>query len=76
MAREVLGAAGAAPGEGGTLRLFLQANEFKPENLAGSVSRVFLGVSLDAAQDGVSSDADISGAGTVRVLVVTAREDI
>ena len=43
MVREVLGA-------GGTLRLFLQANEFKPENLAGSVSRVFLGVSLECAQ--------------------------
>jgi hypothetical protein len=54
MAREVLGAEGAAPGEqrrgGGTLRLFLQTNEFKPENLAGSVSRVFLGVSLECAQ--------------------------
>jgi acetate kinase len=36
----------------------------------------FLGVSLDPAQDGVSSDADISGPGPVRVLVVTAREDI
>ena len=36
----------------------------------------FLGVSLDKAQDGVSSDADISGPGPVRVLVVTAREDI
>jgi hypothetical protein len=54
MAREVLGAAGAGPEErrrgGGTLRLFLQANEFKPENLAASVSRVFLGVSLECAQ--------------------------
>jgi hypothetical protein len=53
MVREVLGATGAAPEErrgGGTLRLFLQANEFKPENLAGSVSRVFLGVSLECAQ--------------------------
>jgi acetate kinase len=36
----------------------------------------FLGVSLDPAQDGVSSDADISGDGQVRVLVVTAREDV
>ncbi len=36
----------------------------------------FLGVSLDPAQDSVSSDADISGSGPVRVLVVTAREDI
>lgn len=36
----------------------------------------FLGVSLDPAQDDVSSDADISGPGPVRVLVVTAREDV
>jgi acetate kinase len=36
----------------------------------------FLGVSLDPAQDSVTTDADISGAGPVRVLVVTAREDI
>jgi hypothetical protein len=54
MAREVLGTAGTGPEQrrrgGGTLRLFLQANEFKPENLAGSVSRVFLGVSLECAQ--------------------------
>jgi acetate kinase len=36
----------------------------------------FLGVSLDRAQDRVTSDADISGPGPVHVLVVTAREDI
>ena len=36
----------------------------------------FLGISLDATQEGVSTDADISGPGPVRVLVVTAREDI
>ena len=36
----------------------------------------FLGVSLDPAQDEVSTDADISGTGPVRVLVVNAREDI
>jgi acetate kinase len=36
----------------------------------------FLGVSLDPAQDSVSSDADITGSGPVRVLVITAREDI
>jgi len=36
----------------------------------------FLGVSVDPAQDSVSADADISGSGPVRVLVVTAREDI
>ena len=48
MAREVLGA--ARDDRGATLRLFLQANEFKPENLAASVSRLFLGVSLECAQ--------------------------
>lgn len=36
----------------------------------------FLGISLDPAQDAVSSDTDISGPGPVRVLVVNAREDI
>ena len=36
----------------------------------------FLGVSLDPAQDSVSTDADISGPGPVRVLVINAREDI
>ena len=36
----------------------------------------FLGISLDATQEGVSTDADISGPGPVRVLVVSAREDI
>jgi acetate kinase len=43
---------------------------------AAAASLTFLGVSLDPAQDGVSSDADISGSGPVRVLVVTAREDL
>ncbi len=60
MAREVLGAPlpslpprvgeGEGGGRGAALRLFLQANEFKPENLAASVSRRFLGVSLECAQ--------------------------
>jgi acetate kinase len=36
----------------------------------------FLGVSLDPAQDSVHTDGDISGPGPVRVLVITAREDI
>lgn len=49
MAREVLGAS-RDDRRGATLRLFLQANEFKPENLAASVSRLFLGVSLECAQ--------------------------
>ncbi len=30
--------------------LFLQANEFKPENLAGSTARIFLGVNIECAQ--------------------------
>jgi len=49
MAREVLGAP-EDDRRGAALRLFLQANEFKPENLAASVSRLFLGVSLECAQ--------------------------
>lgn len=32
------------------LRAYFQANEFKPENLAGSASRLFLGVKLECAQ--------------------------
>ncbi len=36
----------------------------------------FLGVSVGPAQDEVTADADISGPGPVRVLVVTAREDV
>jgi acetate kinase len=43
---------------------------------AAAAGLTFLGVSLDPAQDGVNSDADISGSGPVRVLVVTAREDV
>jgi hypothetical protein len=31
-------------------QIFLQANEFKPENLAASASRLFLGVKLECAQ--------------------------
>ncbi len=30
--------------------LFLQANEFKPANLAGSTARIFLGVNIECAQ--------------------------
>jgi acetate kinase len=51
--------------------------EHSPRVRAAAVDGLeFLGVSLRSGQDGVSSDADISGAGPVRVLVVTAREDI
>jgi acetate kinase len=51
--------------------------EHSPRVRAAAVAGLeFLGVSLDPAQDGVTSDADISGPGPVRALVVTAREDI
>jgi hypothetical protein len=36
--------------EDGSVAVFYQANEFKPENLAGSTSRLFLGVKLECAQ--------------------------
>jgi acetate kinase len=47
-----------------------------PVRAAAAAGLGFLGVSLDAGQDGVTSDADISGSGPVRVLVLTAREDV
>jgi acetate kinase len=51
--------------------------ENSPRVRAAAVAGLeFLGVSIDPAQDGVTSDADISGPGRARVLVVTAREDI
>jgi hypothetical protein len=43
----------ANPGIGpidGTASAFYQANEFRPENLAGSTARLFLGVKLECAQ--------------------------
>ena len=43
---------------------------------AAATGLEFLGVSLDAARNSASRDADISGPGPVRVVVVTAREDI
>jgi len=51
--------------------------EHSPRVRAAAVAGLeFLGVGLDPAQADVTSDADISGSGPVRVLVVTAREDI
>ncbi len=38
------------PGGNGSPLAFVQANEFKPENLAGATSRTFLGVRLECAQ--------------------------
>jgi hypothetical protein len=37
-------------GADGSAGVFFQANEFKPENLAGSTARLFLGVKLECAQ--------------------------
>jgi hypothetical protein len=34
----------------GSAGVFYQANEFRPENLAGSIARLFLGVKLECAQ--------------------------
>jgi hypothetical protein len=39
-----------APGGPGSSAVFFQANESKAENLAGSTSRLFLGVNLECAQ--------------------------
>jgi hypothetical protein len=57
MVREILMAptpfgGGPAPANRGGLdpSAFYQANEFKPENLAASTSRIFLGVRLECAQ--------------------------
>ena len=36
----------------------------------------FLGITIDQARNEATADADISGPGRVRVLVITAREDI
>ena len=41
----------ASPGDnGGSPSVFYQVNEFKPENLAASASRLFLGIKLECAQ--------------------------
>jgi acetate kinase len=51
--------------------------EHSPRVRAAAVAGLdFLGVSVEETQDEVTSDADISGPGQVRVLVVTAREDL
>jgi hypothetical protein len=41
---------GSVQGQFAPFAMFLQANEFKPENLAASTSRLFLGVKLECAQ--------------------------
>jgi acetate kinase len=51
--------------------------ENSPRVRAAAVAGLeFLGVSVDPGQGGVTSDADISGPGRGRVLVITAREDV
>ncbi|HKB41309.1 MAG TPA: DUF1553 domain-containing protein [Gemmataceae bacterium] len=52
LVRELLtqpGNQGVGPGQG-SAAVFYQANENKPENLAGSTARLFLGVKLECAQ--------------------------
>jgi hypothetical protein len=47
LVRDLLTQPGSGPG---SANVFYQANESKPENLAGSTSRLFLGVDLECAQ--------------------------
>jgi hypothetical protein len=49
LVRELLTQPAAGNGQG-SLAAFYQANENKPENLAGSTARLFLGVKLECAQ--------------------------
>ncbi|WP_020468895.1 DUF1549 and DUF1553 domain-containing protein [Zavarzinella formosa] len=49
MVRSLLVASGG-PMAGRSDRVFLQANEYKPANLAGGTARLFLGLNLDCAQ--------------------------
>src|SRR5262249_20166435 len=49
LVRDLLTRPAGAPGQG-SAAVFYQANENKPENLAGSTARLFLGVSLECAQ--------------------------
>jgi hypothetical protein len=53
LVRELLTLSGDNRGDGpvpGSAAVFFQANENKPENLAGSTARLFLGVKLECAQ--------------------------
>ncbi|HEV3256978.1 MAG TPA: DUF1549 domain-containing protein, partial [Gemmataceae bacterium] len=49
LTQPVAGDQGPGPAQG-SAAVFYQANEFKPENLAGSTARLFLGVKLECAQ--------------------------
>ncbi|OWK34994.1 DUF1549 and DUF1553 domain-containing protein [Fimbriiglobus ruber] len=49
MVRSLLAAPGG-PVAGRSAQVFLQANEYKPANLAGSTARTFLGLNIDCAQ--------------------------
>jgi hypothetical protein len=50
MVRELIAATANDNGMSGSGSVFFQANEFKPENVAASVSRLFLGIKLECAQ--------------------------
>jgi hypothetical protein len=50
MVRELLTGQPFANNNTANVNAFYQASEFKPENLAGSTSRIFLGVKLECAQ--------------------------
>jgi hypothetical protein len=50
MVRDLLTQPTGNQGGGSSSVAFYQANEFKPENLAGSTARLFLGVKLECAQ--------------------------
>ncbi len=47
-----------------------------PVRAAAAAGLEFLGVTIDAGRNAATADADISGNGSARVLVVTAREDL
>jgi acetate kinase len=47
-----------------------------PVRAAAAAGLAFLGVSIEEGRNGATADADIGGSGPVRVLVITAREDI
>ena len=47
-----------------------------PVRAAAAAGLEFLGVTINAGRNAATADADISGSGPARVLVVTAREDL
>ncbi len=47
-----------------------------PIRAGAAAGLAFLGVTVDSGRNRATRDADITGAGTTRVLTITAREDI